>query len=78
MKITTTAVTVLAATMFMTACAKKESAPPADTAPATTEAPAPAEATPAATPEVPNNEDGSQTSGDKVAPKSNAAAPPSG
>jgi hypothetical protein len=57
--------------MFLIACAKKESAAPADTAPATTEAPAPApaEAPPAATPEVPNNEDGSQTSGDKVAPK---------
>ena len=75
MKMTNMAVAVLAATAFMTACAKQESAAPPDT-PATTAAPAPAEPPPAATSEVPNTEDGSQTSGDKVSPKPNEAAPP--
>ena len=76
MKIMTTAVTVLLASMLMTACAKKESAAPAEAAPAATAAPA--EAAPAATSEVPaNTEDGSQTSGDKVSPKPNETAPPS-
>jgi hypothetical protein len=70
MKTITTAVVVLLASMFMSACGKKESVAPAEAAPAVTPAPAPAEAAPAATSEVPaNDEDGSQTSGDKVAPK---------
>lgn len=72
-----TVVAALLASVFMAACAKKESPP--ETAPAATEAPAPApaeaapaeatpaEAAPAAAPA--NDEDASQTSGDKVAPK---------
>ena len=50
MKTITTAVAVLLATIFMTACEKKESAAPAEAAPAATAAPAeasPAEAAPA-------------------------------
>jgi len=82
MKTITTAVAVLLSTMLMTACAKKEDAPPAEAAPAATAAPAetaPAETAPAATSEVPaNTEDRSQTSGDKVSPKPNEAAPPPG
>ena len=69
----TTTVAALVASIFMTACAKKESAVPAETAPAATAAPAeaaPAEVAPAATPDpATNTEDGSQTSGDKVTPK---------
>ena len=83
MKTTTTAVAVLFATILMTACGTKESAAPAEVAPAATAAPAeaapaataapaeaaPAEATPQATSETPpNNEDAGATSGDKVAP----------
>jgi hypothetical protein len=76
MKITTTAVAVLLASVLMTACAKKEEAPPAEMAPATEAAPA-AEMAPAATPDPSTNtEDGSQTSGDKVAPKTNETPPP--
>ena len=75
MKTITTAVAVLLATIFMTACAKKESAAPAEAAPAATAAPA--EAAPAATSEAPpNTEDAPATGGDKVAPKSNDAPPP--
>ena len=63
----------------MPACAKKEEAPPAEAAPATM-APAetaPAEPAPAATPDpAANTEDGSQTSGDKVSPKTNETPPP--
>ena len=40
MKTITTAVAVLLATIFMTACGKKESAAPAEAAPAATAAPA--------------------------------------
>ena len=71
MKTITTTVTIVLASIFMTACAKKEeSAAPAEPAPAAMAAPAPAEAAPAATPDAAaNTEDGSQTSGDKVAPK---------
>ena len=80
MRTITTAVGVLLATIFMTACGAKESTAPAEAAPAATTAPAepapaateaaPAAEAPAATTEAPaNNEDGSQTSGDKVAPK---------
>ena len=77
MKTITTAVAVLLASILMTACAKKEGEAPAETAPAATAAPA--ETAPAATPEVPaNTEDGSLTSGDKVAPKPNETAPPPG
>jgi len=75
MKTTTMAVAVLLASIFMTACAKKESPAPAEAAPAATATPAeaaPAEAPPPATSETPaNDEDAGQTSGDKVAPKSN-------
>jgi len=74
-KTITTAFAVLLATIFMTACGKKESAAPAETAPATTAAPA--EAAPAATSEaVPNTEDSTATGGDKVAPKANEVPPP--
>ena len=78
MKTITTAVGVLLATMFMTACGNKESAAPPEAAPATTSAPVPtpAEAAPATAPPA-NNEDGPATSGDKVSPKPNEAAPPS-
>ncbi len=78
MKTITTAVAVLLASIFMTACAKKESAAPAEAAPAATAAPA--EAAPAeATSEAPaNNEDAPATSGDKVAPKSNDSRAPFG
>jgi hypothetical protein len=73
MKTITTAVAVLLASIFMTACEKKESAAPAEAAPAATTAPAeaaPTEAAPAAPSETPpNDEDAGQTSGDKVAPK---------
>jgi hypothetical protein len=70
MKTITTAVAVLLASMFLTACQKKESAAPAEAAPAATAAPA--ETAPAATSEAPaNDEDASQTSGDKVAPNTN-------
>jgi predicted small lipoprotein YifL len=75
MKTITTAFAVLLATIFMTACEKKESAAPAEAAPAATAAPA--EAAPAPTSEVPaNTEDSPATGGDKVAPKSNDAPPP--
>ena len=75
MKTITTAFAVLLATIFMTACGKKESAAPAETAPAATAAPA--EAPPPATSETPaNTEDSPATGGDKVAPKSNDAPPP--
>ncbi len=68
MKTITTAVAVLLASIFMTACGKKESAAPVEAAPAATAAPA--EAAPAATPEASANEDEStHTGGDKVAPK---------
>lgn len=74
MKITTTAVAVLLASVLMTACAKKEEAPPAEAAPAAT---APAETAPAPTPDpAANTEDGSQTSGDKVAPQAATETPP--
>jgi hypothetical protein len=74
MKITTTAFAVLLASIFMTACAKKESAAPAEAAPAAT---APAEAAPPATSEAPaNTEDSPATGGDKVAPKSSDTPPP--
>ncbi len=80
MKTITTAVAVLLATIFMTACGNKESAAPAEAAPAETAAPAeaaPAEAAPAATSEAPaNTEDEPATSGDKVAPKLNDSPPP--
>ena len=80
MKTTTTTVAVLLASIFMTACENKESAAPAETAPAATTAPAetaaPAEAAPAATEAPANDEDASQTSGDKVAPR-NESPPPS-
>jgi hypothetical protein len=67
MKTITTTVAMLFATIFMTACEKKEVAAPAEAAPAATAAPA--EATPPATSETPpNNEDAGATSGDKVAP----------
>ena len=76
MKTITTTVTVLLAAILMTACGKKESAAPAEAAPAATAAPAEA-AAPAATPAAQaNDEDASQTGGDKVAPKSNDAPPP--
>jgi predicted small lipoprotein YifL len=75
MKTITTTVAVLLAAILMTACGKKESAAPAEAAPAATAAPA--EAAPAATPAAQaNDEDASQTGGDKVAPKSNDAPPP--
>ena len=75
MKTITTTVTVLLAAILMTACGKKESAAPAEAAPAATAAPA--EAAPAAAPAAQaNDEDASQTGGDKVAPKSNDAPPP--
>src|SRR5947207_15620051 len=75
MKTITMTVAVLLATLLMTACGKKESAAPAETAPAATAAPA--EAAPAATSAAPaNDEDASQTGGDKVAPRSNDAPPP--
>jgi len=75
MKTITTAVAVLLATILMTACEKKESAAPAEAAPPA--AAAPAEAAPAAAPAAQaNDEDASQTGGDKVAPKSNDAPPP--
>ena len=68
MKSITMAVAMLLASIFMTACGNKESAAPAEVAPATTAAPA--EAAPAATSEaMANDEDAGQTSGDKVAPK---------
>jgi outer membrane lipoprotein-sorting protein len=68
MKTITMAVAVLVASMFMSACGKKETVAPAETAPAAT--PATAEAAPAATSGAESNtEDGSQTSGDKVSPK---------
>jgi len=67
MKTITMAVTVLVASMFLSACGKKETVAP-ETAPAAT--PAPADAAPAATSGAESNtEDGSQTSGDKVSPK---------
>jgi len=76
MKTITTAFAVLLATIFMTACGKKESAAPAEAAPATTAAPAEM-APPPATSETPaNTEDSPATGGDKVAPKPNEAAPP--
>jgi hypothetical protein len=75
MRISTTAVAVLLASVWMTACAKKEEAPAAEVAPAATMAPA--ETAPAATPDpAANTEDGSQTSGDKVSPKTNETPPP--
>ena len=75
MKTITTTVAVLLAAILMTACGKKESAAPAEAGPAATAAPA--EAAPAATPAAQaNDEDASQTGGDKVAPKSNDAPPP--
>ena len=64
MKTITTAVAVLLASIFMTACGKKESAAPVEAAPAATAAPA--EAAPAA---PANDEDAPATGGDKVAPK---------
>ena len=68
MKSMTMAVAMLLASIFMTACGNKESAAPAEAAPATTAAPA--EAAPAGTSEaMANDEDAGQTSGDKVAPK---------
>ena len=80
MKTITTAVAVLLASIFMTACEKKESAAPAEAAPAATAAPAeaaPAEAAPAPTSEAPaNTEDSPATGGDKVKPSE--SAPPSG
>jgi hypothetical protein len=70
MKTITTTVTVLLATMFMTACAKKDSPAPAEAAPVVVApAVAPAETAPAEAVPAANNEDGSQTSGDKVTPK---------
>src|SRR5688572_16455208 len=70
MKTITTAVAVLVATIFMTACAKKDSPAPAEAAPVVVApAVAPAEAAPAEAAPAANDEDGSQTSGDKVAPK---------
>jgi hypothetical protein len=74
MKITTAAVAVLLASIFVTACEKKDAAPaeaaPVATAPAAESAPpadaAPAEAAPAAAPET--NPDAPATGGDKVAP----------
>jgi hypothetical protein len=75
MKTITTAVGALLATILMTACGNQESAAPAETAPAATSAPVPAPAETA--PATANDEDGSQTSGDKVSPKTNEAAPPS-
>ncbi len=79
MKTITTAVAVVLAAMLMTACEKKESEAPAE-APAAAAAPAaPAAEAPAATSEAPaNNEDASQTSGDKVAPKAPDNPPPQG
>ena len=74
MKTITTAFAVLLATIFMTGCAKKESAAPAEAAPATTAAPA--EEAPPATAETPANPDSPATGGDKVAPKANDAPPP--
>lgn len=75
MKTITTTVAVFLAAILMTACAKKETAPPAEATPAATTAPA--EAAPAATPAAQaNDEDASQTGGDKVAPRSNDAPPP--
>ena len=80
MKTITTAFAALLATIFMTACEKKESAAPAEAAPAATAAPAeasPAVAPPPATSEAPaNTEDSPATGGDKVAPKANDAPPP--
>jgi hypothetical protein len=77
MKTITTAAAVLLASIFMTACEKKESAAPAEAAPAATEAPA--EAPPAATSEAPaNSVDSPATGGDKVAPKPSESAPPTG
>jgi len=76
MKTITTTVAVLLAAILMTACGKKESAAPAEAAPATTAAPAEM-APPPATSETPaNTEDSPATGGDKVAPKSNDAPPP--
>ena len=75
MKNMTTAVAVLLASIFMTACGKKESAAPAEAAPAATAAPA--EAAPAAASEAPpNNVDATATGGDKVTSKPNDAPPP--
>ena len=69
MKITTAAVAVLLASIFITACGKKDAAPaeaaPVATAPAAESAP-PAEAAPAAAPE--DEAEGPHTGGDKVAP----------
>ena len=67
MKTITTTVAVLLAAILMTACGKKESAAPAEAAPAATPA------TPAA---QANDEDASQTGGDKVAPRSNDVPQP--
>ena len=80
MKQVTTAIAVLLASMLVTACAQKEAAAPVDTAPAATPpaepmATAPAETAPAATT---NDEDASQTGGDKVAPKGPENPPPQG
>ena len=76
MKTITTAFAVLLATIFMTACEKKESAAPAETAPATTAAPAEAAPPPATTETPANTEDSPATGGDKVAPKASDAPPP--
>ena len=76
MKTITTAVAVLLASIFMTACAKKESAAPAEAAPAATPKRPRQKRPPPATSEAPaNDEDAGQTSGDKVAPKSNEVRP---